>query len=173
VRVDAAAFGGEAARPMSPAARRILTELQRALTASEPLDGLAALTQLRAALDTYEAEQVRRALGQGESFAAIAREIGISRQAAHRRYRGLVSAPTYSPGTLRVLQLARGEAARAGADVVEVEHVEHVLAGRARPVSAGVGPTRVGPQLRALLRELERPIAVDDLRRAIHTAAAV
>ena len=157
---------------MSPAAGRILTELQRALTAGEPLDALAALTQLRAALDTYEAEQVRRALAQGESFAAIAREVGISRQAAHRRYRGLAAAPTYSPRTLRVLQLARGEAARLDADVVEVEHVVRVLTGRARPLTAGTGPTRVGPHLRALLRELPRPIEVEDLQRAIHAAAA-
>ena len=157
---------------MSPAAGRILTELQRALTAGEPLDALAALTQLRAALDTYEAEQVRRALAQGESFAAIAREVGISRQAAHRRYRGLAAAPTYTPRTLRVLQLARGEAARMNADVVEVEHVVRVLTGRARPLTGGTGPTRIGPRLRALLRELERPIEVEDLRRAIHAAVA-
>lgn len=157
---------------MSPAAGRILTELQRALTASEPLDALDALTRLRAALDVYEHEQVRRALGQGESFAAIAREVGISRQAAHRRYRGLAAPPTYTPSTLRVLALARGEAARLDAEAVEVEHVVRVLTGRARPVSANLGPTRIGPQLRALLRELERPIEVDDLRRAIHAAAA-
>ncbi|MDA0182074.1 hypothetical protein OJ997_17345 [Solirubrobacter phytolaccae] len=158
---------------MHPAAGRILTELQRALTAPEPLEALAALTQLRGALDAYEHEQVRRALRQGESFAAIAREVGISRQAAHRRYRGLTTAePVYTPRMLRVLQLARGEAARMHAEFVEVEHVARVLAGRARPLSAGIGPTRVGPELRALLRELERPIEVEDLRRAIHAAAA-
>ncbi len=158
---------------MSPAAGRILTELQRALTASEPLDALAALTQLRAALDTYEHEQVRRALAQGESFAAIAREVGISRQAAHRRYRGLAAAPTFTPQTLRVLQLARGEAARLDADVVEVEHVVRVLVGRAHPSPAGTGPTQIGPRLRAILRELDRPIEVDDLRRALQAAVAV
>ncbi len=153
---------------MTPAAGRILTELQCALTAREPLDALAALTKLRAALDTYELEQVRRALGQGESFAAIAREVGISRQAAHRRYRGLtVAEPVYAPAMLRVLQLARSEAARFGAETVEVEHVARVLAGRARPLSAGVGPTRIGPRLRDVLRELERPIEVEALRRAI------
>ena len=157
---------------MSPAAGRILTELQRALTASEPLDALAGLTQLRAALDTYEHEQVRRALAQGESFAAIAREVGISRQAAHRRYRGLAAAPTYTPQTLRVLQVARAEAARLDADVVEIEHVVRVLTGVARPLTASGGPTHMGPRLRALLRELDRPIAVEDLRRAIHAAVA-
>ena len=156
---------------MSPAAGRILTELQRALTAPEPLHALQALTRLRAALDVYEREQVRRALDQGESFAAIAREVGITRQAAHRRYRALaVEAPTYTPRMLRALQLARAEAARVEAEHVEVEHLARVLAGRAlAPVSAQ-GPTRIGPRLRDLMRELERPIDVDDVRRALQAA---
>ncbi|MBE2315989.1 hypothetical protein DVA67_008385 [Solirubrobacter sp. CPCC 204708] len=155
---------------MSTAAR-ILTELQRALTASDPLDALNALTHLRAALDTYEHEQVRRALDQGESFAAIAREVGISRQAAHRRYRGLtIEPPTYTPRMLRVLALARSEAAREGADSVEVEHVMRVLAGQARTPVASDGPTRIGPRLRRLLREQARPIDVEDVERAIAAA---
>jgi hypothetical protein len=156
---------------MSPATGRILTELQQALTAPEPLDALGALTRLRAALDHYEREQVRRALDQGESFAAIAREVGITRQAAHRRYRGLaVEAPTYTPRMLRALELARCEAARVQGQTIEVEHVARVLAGRALTSAAPGGPTRLGPRLRELLRGLERPIDVEDVRRAIHAA---
>ena len=156
---------------MSPATGRILTETQRALTAPDPLDALGALTQLRAALDAYEREQVRRALDQGESFAAIARAVGITRQAAHRRYRGLAgAAPAYTPRMLRALELARCEAARVSAQYVEVEHVARVLAGRALTTSVAGGPTRIGPRLGGLLRELERPIDVDDVRRAIHAA---
>jgi len=115
---------------MSPAAGRILTELQRALTAGEPLDALAALTQLRAALDTYEAEQVRRALAQGESFAAIAREVGISRQAAHRRYRDLTTTapPTLSDDARAALVRAREEAARQGSRSIDGEHLVLALA---------------------------------------------
>ena len=156
---------------MTPATGRIITAVQRALTAPDPLDALEALTHLRAALDAFEREQVRRALDQGESFAAIARAVGITRQAAHRRYRDLtVEQPTYTPRMLRALQLARAEAARVDAETVEVEHVARVLAGRAIAPASTDGPTRIGPRLRALLRELERPVDVDDVRRAIHAA---
>jgi transposase-like protein len=156
---------------MPSTAGRILTEMQRALTAPEPLDALEALTRLRVALDVYEREQVRRALDQGVSFAAIAREIGITRQAAHRRYRALADAPpAYTPELLRALQLARAEAARVGAEHVEVEHVARVLAGRALAPAGAGGPNHLGPRLRGLLRELERPIDVEDVRRAIQAA---
>jgi len=158
---------------MTSTTGRILVELKRALTAPEALDALQALTALRTELDTYEREQVRRALEQGESFAAVARELGISRQAAHRRYRGLVTnGPTYTPRVLRLLQLARQEAARAGAEHVEVEHVALVLAGRARPATTGApAPTRIGPRLRAVLSSLETPIEVEALRGAIAGSA--
>ena len=68
---------------------RILDSLQRTLASPEPLDALAALTTLRSELDAFEREQVRRALESGYSYSAVARGLGISRQAAHRRYRGL------------------------------------------------------------------------------------
>ena len=71
---------------------RILDSLQRTLTSPEPLEALAALTTLRSELDAFEREQVRRALESGYSYSAVARGLGISRQAAHRRYRGLRTA---------------------------------------------------------------------------------
>jgi hypothetical protein len=165
---------GEGGRVMTAATGRIITAVQRALTAPDPLDALEALTHLRAALDAFEREQVRRALDQGESFAGIARAVGITRQAAHRRYRNLtIEAPAYTPRMLRALQLARAEAARVGAETVEVEHVARVLAGRAISPAANVGPTRIGPRLREVLRELERPVDCDDVRRAIHATSVV
>ena len=71
---------------------RILDSLQRTLTSPEPLEALAALTTLRSELDAFEREQVRRALENGYSYSAVARGLGISRQAAHRRYRSLRTA---------------------------------------------------------------------------------
>ena len=153
---------------MSPATGRILTQIQRALTAPEPLDALHALTALRAELDAYERAQVRRALEHGDSFAAIARELGISRQAAHRRYRGLAPhAPAFTPRALRLLQLARQEAARDGADCVELEHVERVRSGRGRPATSRPGPTRIGPRLRAALARADMPIDLEDLEERV------
>ena len=165
---------GEGGRVMTAATGRIITAVQRALTAPDPLDSLEALTNLRVALDAFEREQVRRALDQGESFAAIARAVGITRQAAHRRYRNLtLEAPAYTPRMLRALQLARAEAARVDAESVEVEHLARVLSGRALAPAANVGPTRIGPRLREILREIERPVDCDDVRRAIHAARVV
>jgi len=165
---------GEGGRVMTAATGRIITAVQRALTAPDPLDALEALTHLRAALDAFEREQVRRALDQGESFAGIARAVGITRQAAHRRYRNLtIEPPAYTPRMLRALQLARAEAARVDAETVEVEHLARVLAGRAISVASNEGPTRIGPRLREILREIERPIDCDDVRRAINAASVV
>ena len=74
---------------------------------------------------------------------------------------------------LRVLQLARHEAARAGAQHVEVEHVALVLAGRARPATTAPGPSRIGPRLRAVLEGLETPIEIEALRGAVASVAAL
>jgi hypothetical protein len=68
-------------------AERIILRTRGTLTERDPLIALDELQALRAELDTYEDELVRHALGSGASFAAIARSLGISRQAAHRRYR--------------------------------------------------------------------------------------
>ena len=154
---------GEGGRVMTAATGRIITAVQRALTAPDPLDALEALTHLRAALDAFEREQVRRALDQGESFAGIARAVGITRQAAHRRYRNLtIEPPAYTPRMLRALQLARAEAARVDAETVEVEHLARVLAGRAmlRGVERGSDADRA-----AAPRDPARDRATHRLRR--------
>jgi hypothetical protein len=69
----------------------VLIELRRALTAVEPIESLAGLTALRGELEAFEREQVGRALDGGATFTAIGGTLGISRQAAHRRYRALLS----------------------------------------------------------------------------------
>jgi transposase-like protein len=108
-------------RTWTPAVRRatthrILNSLQRTLTSPEPLDALSALTTLRTELDALEREQVRRALESGYSYSAVARELGISRQAAHRRYRSLRTVDALRDAVRR----ARFEAARRGSTTVEL-----------------------------------------------------
>jgi ATP-dependent Clp protease ATP-binding subunit ClpC len=79
--------------------------------------------------------QVWRALDAGNSYGAVARALGISRQAAHRRYRELADATEPPPGSeqparLRVtpearaaVQLAGEEATALGAARMGSEHL--------------------------------------------------
>jgi hypothetical protein len=97
--------------------------------ASEPAASLRALTALRTQLDAFERVQVWRALDAGHSYGEVARALGISRQAAHRRYRALAGA-TEPPGRVRIspearaaVQLAGEEAAALGAPQVGSEHL--------------------------------------------------
>jgi hypothetical protein len=66
---------------------RIILRTRGTLTERDPLLALDELQALRAELDAYEHELVGRALQSGSTFAAVARSLRISRQAAHRRYR--------------------------------------------------------------------------------------
>ena len=52
----------------------------------EPLPELRRLQALHADLARAEAEQVRRARAQGYSWVAIAGALGVSKQAAHKKY---------------------------------------------------------------------------------------
>ena len=89
---------------------------------------------LRRELDAFERVQAWRALDAGSSYGAVARSLGISRQAAHRRYRELAAATEPPPGgepvRLRVapearaaVQLATEEAAALGAARLGSEHL--------------------------------------------------
>ena len=62
---------------------RLVAELEAAPDPHAALRGIAALRQ---ALDDVERANVVRALDGGASLAAIGRDLGISRQAVHRRY---------------------------------------------------------------------------------------
>src|SRR4051812_18443852 len=104
---------------MAPNAQRIIALLERVLTAPDPTRSLGTLRELRSELDSLERVHVARALQAGESFASIARPLGISRQAAHRRYRDLAVSlpdpprkPSLSPDARTALIRAREEAAR-------------------------------------------------------------
>lgn len=97
-----------------------------AAVAPDPAAALRLVGDLRQELDAFERRQVARALADGATFAAIARELGVSRQAAHRRFRHV--APDEAPIAMardagRVLRYAREEAEAMGAPAVGSEHV--------------------------------------------------
>src|SRR3954467_12266061 len=123
-----------------------LTELrEHAVRASDPEVALHALSALRRELDAFERVQAWKALDAGSSYGAVARALGISRQAAPRRagpppqgpprrYPDLAAATEPPPGggptRLRVapearaaVQLAGEEATALGAAQMGSEHL--------------------------------------------------
>ena len=95
---------------------------------------LRALSALRQELDQIEPELVVRALQAGATWSDIARALGVSKQAAHRKHRDLattlqVSLPGGGPKVLvttearRSIQLAREEAKQLGQPAVGTEHI--------------------------------------------------
>jgi ATP-dependent Clp protease ATP-binding subunit ClpA len=104
-----------------------LAELAAEVAAAPtPRAALRRLGELRDEVEAFERRQVARALAEGASFAAIARDLGLSRQAVHRRFRSLateVSTLQTAPDVRRLLQCAREEAAAFGAGGVGSEHV--------------------------------------------------
>jgi DNA invertase Pin-like site-specific DNA recombinase len=54
----------------------------------DPRTGLRAVAALRKLVDQLERAQVRSARAQGWSWAGIARELGVSRQAAFKKHHG-------------------------------------------------------------------------------------
>jgi DNA-directed RNA polymerase specialized sigma24 family protein len=64
------------------------TKLAAAAGAREPEVGLRAVAALRRLLERLEAVQVRNARNQGWSWQDIADELGVSRQAVHKKYSG-------------------------------------------------------------------------------------
>lgn len=110
--------------------------MEHTVRAAQPAAALRAMTALREELEAFERLQVARALDAGQSFSGIARALGISRQAAHRRYRDLAGvelpADTEPQGKGRILvtsearaavTLAREEATAMGAGTVGSEHL--------------------------------------------------
>ena len=153
----------------------IVDQLERTLTASDPVRALRELRVLRAELDALERARVRAALESGASFAAIARSLGITRQAAHRRYRHLTATPPRllaTPEALAVLQRARHVAAQAGSPRVEAEHVARALAGPIVRPRGGTPPTALAPALFDALARIGSPIGEAQLRQAVSEGVA-
>ena len=121
-------------RPVDPE-NRLVDLLEQAMRATDPEAALHAVSALRRELDAFERVQAWRALEAGSSYGAVARALGISRQAAHRRYRELAAATDppsaddeparlhVSPEARAAVQLAGEEAAAMGATRIGSEHL--------------------------------------------------
>lgn len=62
------------------------TELASAASSRDPRIGLRAVAALRKLLEQLEAVQIRNARNQGWSWQEIAAELGVSRQAVHKKH---------------------------------------------------------------------------------------
>jgi ATP-dependent Clp protease ATP-binding subunit ClpA len=108
---------------------RICLLAEEAATTTEPETALEKLRELRDELVAFERARVAQALRTGSSFGSVAKALGISRQAAHRRYREL-SPPqgkslslSLSSQVRQAIRLAREEAAAAGARGLSSGHL--------------------------------------------------
>ena len=115
---------------MSVSGQRICRLAEEAADSLEPEGALDALTRLRAELVEFERQQVARALTAGRTYAAVAEAMGISRQAANRRFGDLAPgrrktsagiAP--SPEVRLAFEYARAEAEALRARVLGPEHI--------------------------------------------------
>ena len=156
---------------------RLATE---AAAATSPSVALHRIGALRKALDEFEKAQVAIALSEGATYAAVGRDLGLSRQAIHRRFREAArsqpasreeepSSLALSPEARMAFRYAREEAASLGDDVGS----EHLLIGvllvwRLQAVEdAGVSLERVRTQVSgSALRSgvFKRPGSTPDLR---------
>jgi ATP-dependent Clp protease ATP-binding subunit ClpA len=158
---------------MSVAGQRICALAVDAAAAPDAGEALATLTRLRLELHEFERQQVARALTTGQSFGEIARAMGISRQAAHRRFRDLSVQRGQEPGRLGptpevrlAFEYAVAEAKALGASVLSSAHI---LLGilrngdrRAAAALAASGATLDGLRREALTLEGGRPPATAD-----------
>ncbi|MGI8801200.1 MAG: Clp protease N-terminal domain-containing protein [Solirubrobacteraceae bacterium] len=117
-----------------PATPATIEQLARDVALSPDAENaLRALAALRTELNMLEPELVIRALGTGASWSQVARALGVTKQAAHKKHRHLaeqrsVPAPA-GPKMLvtsearRSIQLAREEARALGQGAVGTEHI--------------------------------------------------
>lgn len=138
----------------------------------EPAQALSAVVALRSRLEALEREHVRAMLASGSSWKDVAAVLGITRQAAHRRFRDLPQRPRPSEAKTEVdrilvtgdarslVQAARGEAEAQGSGRVGTEHLLLALAARApEPVATALWDVGVDE---AKLRTMLQPTVVDE-----------
>ncbi len=143
---------------------------KRASRRDDPATGLAAVAELRREVDVLEVEQVRQALATGWSWQRIAKALGVSKQAAHRKHAPRFPRAAGSSEEQRQRLVITGQARRA------VEHAreeaqglghpavepQHLLLGLIRQQSAAsVALRRVRVALDAARREVRELYAVD------------
>jgi hypothetical protein len=128
----------------------------------DPEDGLRALAALREELDELEAEHVSTALRKGWSWSRVGEALGITKQAAHRKYRRRPLRPPAPQEAARlivstesrlVVLMARGEAAGRLDSVVRTQHLllgmlQHGE-GRAAEALASMGVTLQSARVQA------------------------
>jgi AraC-like DNA-binding protein len=104
--------------------QRLCRLAEEAADAEDPLRALETLVELRGELEAITRTQVQRGLRAGSSFSDIARALGVSRQAAHRRFRDLAGTRVAPTTQARLaLRLAREEALTANAPALGSEHL--------------------------------------------------
>jgi hypothetical protein len=115
---------------MSVSGQRICALAEEAANAGDPEAALETLTRIREELAEFERQQVARALTAGRSYGDVARAMGITRQAAHRRFKDLTKGPRReserlppTPEVRLVFAYARDEARSLGASVLAPVHV--------------------------------------------------
>jgi ATP-dependent Clp protease ATP-binding subunit ClpA len=117
----------------SVSGRRIRDLVREVAGALEPDDALRTLTEMREELDEYERQQVAWALSAGRSYADVARALGITRQAAYRRFKDLMPRRRRRrervPASAQVRLVLRYARAEALAVLAPTVHPDHVLLG--------------------------------------------
>jgi len=115
--------------------RALLERFARRAASDEPEEGLRAIAGLRRELERVEAVQVERALEAGAPWSQIAEALGVTKQAAHKKYADIVKTGEPPPDRERPAKIlvtgdarqavgfAREEASRLSARCVGTEHL--------------------------------------------------
>jgi|SRR4051812_17130998 ATP-dependent Clp protease ATP-binding subunit ClpA len=161
--------------------------VRRAGRASRPDEGLPAIATLRKELDALERHHVATAIVQDWSWSEVAKALGVSKQAAHKKHAEAVRTltgddATYLGGETVVVTaqaraavgFAREEARVAGSEVVGAEHL---LLGALRaekgPIATALEATGVTlPTARRSLQPTPPEVEADIAAGAADTASA-
>lgn len=106
--------------------QRLAQLAAEAVGAPTPRAALRKVSELRRELEAFERRQVAHALADGASYASIGRDLGLTRQAVHRRFRSTLGDELLlrvSPDVRRIVQYTREEAAALQAGELGSEHV--------------------------------------------------